>query len=311
MSLQSVQRTTEQMNPACLGLDRRAPAEILALLQSGQQQSSECVSQAIPQIEKAASLAAKCITSDGRLVYVGAGSAGIVALADGLELPGTFGIPRDKIVILLAGGAESLVALTGSSEDVAMHGSNDVANSSLTRNDCVIFVSASGSTPYTLGAMETAKFANCPTIAISNTRNSPLLANADVAIHLDTPPEVIAGSTRMGAATAQKIALNMISTMMAVHLGHVHDGFMVNVIADNEKLRSRAAHIVSTLGDCTKDASMAFLKQSKGHVKPAVLLASGCTNLNAANAILEKHNQKLRPSMSELVVLASQLPTKL
>ncbi len=311
MSPQSVQPTTEQMNPACMGLDRRAPTEILALLQSGQQQSSECVSEAIPQIEMAASLAARCITSGGRLVYVGAGSAGIVALADGLELPGTFGIARDRIVVLLAGGAESLVAMTGGSEDVAMHGSNDATNTRLTRDDCVICVSASGSTPYTLGAMETAKSNGCPTIAIANNRNSPLLADADVAIHLDTPPEVIAGSTRMGAATAQKIALNMMSTMMAVHLGHVHDGFMVNVIADNEKLRSRAAHIVATLGDCSIETATACLQQSAGQVKPAVLLAAGCSSVIAATTLLDTNNQRLRPSLLEIAASAPHSNTKL
>ena len=170
-----------------------------------------------------------------------------MALADALELLGTFGIPPDRTPVLLAGGAAALIEMTGAVEDIATDATRDVADAGLGAGDVVICVSASGTTPYTLAAAEAARAAGATVVGIANVAGSALLQAADLPVLLDTGPELVAGSTRMGAATAQKIALNMLSTLTGLRLGHVHDGYMVNVVADNAKLRRRAARIVAAV----------------------------------------------------------------
>ena len=138
------------------------------------------------------------------------------------------------------------------------------------------------------------------TIAIANNKDAPLFGQADVAILLETPPELIAGSTRMGAGTAQKIALNMLSTLAAIHLGHVHDGYMVNLTADNIKLRDRAIRMVAAISGRNRDDAARLLEESGGGVKTAILLAAGAANADAAEKILEGAGQKLRPALSAI-----------
>jgi len=236
----------------------------------------------------------------GRLVYAAAGSSGLMALADALELPGTFGIERGRILILIAGGEQALRDLAGAPEDDAAGAAASVRGTGIGPGDCLIALSASGSTPYALGALEAAAQLGCATVAVANNSGAPLLEKADVAILLETPPEVIAGSTRMGAGTAQKIALNMLSTLVAVHLGHVHDGYMVNLFADNAKLRGRAARIVAAVSGCGIEDAARLLDRSGGAVKTAILLAAGAADAGVAQDMLERTGQKLRPALSEI-----------
>ena len=151
-----------------------------------------------------------------------------------------------------------------------------------------------------MAAVEAARAAGAKTIGISNNRGAPLFERVDVAICLPTPPEVIAGSTRMGAGTAQKIALNMLSTMMAVHLGHVHDGFMVNLVADNLKLRGRARRIVMAVSKVSEDRAADALEQAGGAVKTAILLAAGADGVDAARRLLAGSQDRLRPALRAL-----------
>lgn len=293
-------QNTEQQNALSTGLDLRRPSEILSVLHHGQVAASSSVASAISDIETAAQAAANAIAADGRLVYAAAGSSALMALADGLELSGTFGIPREQIIILVAGGQAALSALVGGPEDDAEQAVTDIENAGLTPADCAIFLSASGTTPYAVSALEAAKRNGVTTIGIANNGGTPLLQQSDIPIHLDTPPEVIAGSTRMGAGTAQKIALNMLSTLMAVHLGHIHDGLMINLLADNEKLQHRACRMVMAISGCSENAARSHLGRAEGSVKIAVLLAAGCENLKTAKQLLESNGQKLRPSLSRI-----------
>jgi N-acetylmuramic acid 6-phosphate etherase len=223
-----------------------------------------------------------------------------MALADALELPGTFGIERDRIAILIAGGDEAFKTLAGGPEDDTEEAAQAVDGAALGAKDCLIAISASGTTPYAVRALEEANRRGVATIAIANNHGARLLNLADVAILLETPPEVIAGSTRMGAGTAQKIALNMLSTLAAIHLGHVHDGYMVNLHADNSKLRDRAARIVAAITGRNMKEAARLLDQSGGAVKVAVLLAAGADSAGAAEKILEGTGQKLRPALSAI-----------
>ncbi|MEV8901804.1 N-acetylmuramic acid 6-phosphate etherase, partial [Mesorhizobium ciceri] len=174
------------------------------------------------------------------------------------------------------------------------------AEAGLGKGDCLIAISASGTTPYAVRAIQEAARRGAATIGIANNRDSALLRQAQTAILLETPPELIAGSTRMGAGTAQKIALNMLSTLTAIHLGHVHDGYMVNLMADNIKLRDRAARIVAAVSGRGTDEAARLLEKSGGAVKTAILLAAGADSTDAAQKILEEAGQKLRPALSAI-----------
>ncbi|PYE87659.1 N-acetylmuramic acid 6-phosphate etherase [Phyllobacterium leguminum] len=291
---------TEQLNDEARGLDLQPPHRIAALLAKAQEEAATVVAPSSGNIADAADLVADALERGGRLAYAAAGSSGLMALSDALELPGTFGIPREQIVVLFAGGVESLTNLTGAPEDVAEHGVRDVVAAKLEFGDCLVAISASGSTPYAVSALGAAKERGLKTIAIANNPGAPILEEADIGILLETPPEIIAGSTRMGAGTAQKIALNLLSTLAAIRLGHVHDGYMVNLHADNAKLRARAAHIVSAITNCGEKRAHACLEQAGGSVKPAVLLAAGAADIDAAQKLLDGNGQKLRPALVEL-----------
>lgn len=291
--------TTEARHERAEGLDGLPPSEILSVLLDGQLGAVESVRKALPEIERAARLIADKLASGGRLIYCGAGSSGLMAMADSLELPGTYGITSDQAPILLAGGAESLQLLAGGYEDDVELAASDVEGMSVTSGDCMVCVSASGSTPYTLRAAELGKAHGAAIISIANNAARPLLDIADVPVLLATPPEAIAGSTRMGAGTAQKIALNMLSTLTAVHLGHVHDGFMVNLRADNAKLRDRARRIVATISGADGDRAGRLLDEADGSVKIAVLLAAGVDGTQSAGKLLESCNQNLRSALKK------------
>ncbi|KGD98232.1 N-acetylmuramic acid 6-phosphate etherase [Rhizobium sp. YS-1r] len=289
---------TEARHGKAEGLDMRAPAEILELLAAAQQEAAKAVDRAIPAIAEAADLMAATLKSGGKLVYVGAGSAGLVAMTDALELPGTYGIAPEKLVVLFAGGLSPVTDLPGGPEDDPVLGQRDA--DVIFAEDCVICVSASGSTPYTVAVAEVARARGAKLVAIANNAGARLFDGADVAILLETPPEVVAGSTRMGAGTAQKMAFNMLSTLAAVKLGHVHDGHMVNLRADNDKLQARAARMVADIAGIDFEEARAWFGAADGSVKVAVLLAAGAADAEAAKALLARSGEVLRAALNEL-----------
>ncbi|ADV09880.1 MULTISPECIES: N-acetylmuramic acid 6-phosphate etherase [Mesorhizobium] len=291
---------TEALHKNAEGLDIQPPDAILSYLADAQIEAAKVVRHAIPSIARAAEIIAGRLKSGGKLAYAAAGSSGLMALADALELPGTFGIHRDRIAILIAGGDDAFRTLAGGPEDDTEEAAAAVAEASLGKGDCLIAISASGTTPYAVRAIQEAARRGAATIGIANNRDSALLRQAQTAILLETPPELIAGSTRMGAGTAQKIALNMLSTLTAIHLGHVHDGYMVNLMADNIKLRDRAARIVAAVSGRGTDEAARLLEKSGGAVKTAILLAAGADSTDAAQKILEEAGQKLRPALSAI-----------
>ncbi|TDK35609.1 N-acetylmuramic acid 6-phosphate etherase [Rhizobium deserti] len=289
---------TEARHGMAAGLDTFEPTAILELLASGQQEAARVVNPSIAAIAEAAELVAAALAKGRKLVYAGAGSSGLMAMADALELPGTYGIPREQIVLLLAGGVSSLTDMVGAPEDDTALAARDAAV--LERDDCVICVSASGSTPYAMAVADVARARGAKVVAMANNRDARLFAQADVSILLETPPELVAGSTRMGAGTAQKIAFNMLSTLVAIKLGHVHDGHMVNLRPDNEKLRLRAAGMVAEIAGIGFDEAQQLLHAADNSVKIAVLLAAGAANADAARHILIRSGQVLRKALAEL-----------
>lgn len=276
------ERSIEARHPGSAGLHAASGAEVLARLLGAQAAALQAVRPAIPALERLAETAAEVLRAGGKLAYAGAGSSGLMALSDCLELAGTFGIPPERTPVLFAGGAAALLHMTGAVEDDPALARADFAAAGLRPGDLVLCLSASGSTPYTLEIAALAGAAGVTVAGIANVAGSALLRVADLPVLLETGPEIVTGSTRMGAATAQKVALNMLSVLVGIRLGHVHDGYMVNVVADNAKLRDRAARIVCALSGTDMGASRAALETVKGEVKPAVLVARGRKAAEAA-----------------------------
>ena len=287
---------TEALHDQAKGLDERPLAEVAAILAEGQIAAAASVREAVPAIAQAAEAVAETIRSGGVLHYVAAGSSGLMAAADAQELGGTFSIAPAQLSIHMAGGLPTGVEMPGGSEDETA--GLDLALANLGPRDTLIAVSASGTTPYTLAAARIASSAGATVVAIANNPGTALLNAADHPICLATPPEVISGSTRMGAGSAQKIALNMLSTLMAVRLGHVHDGMMVNLHADNIKLRSRAVAIVSQVAGVDANTASSALDAAGGAVKPAILIAKNGVSAGRAQEILRETEGNLRAALA-------------
>lgn len=292
------QRKTEQLHPAARGLDARPVEEIGATLLAGQLDALKTVSSAIPDIARGADLMARAASAGRHLIYAAAGSSGLMAMADACELAGTFGLDPGNIRILMAGGIPATAEMPGDTEDNTREAQE--AADVIGKDDAVILLSASGRTPYAVTIAKIARDRGAHVICLANTPGSPLLDLADVAICLPTPPEVISGSTRMGAGTAQKAALNMMSTIMGVMLGHVHDGMMVNLRADNDKLHDRAARMVGDIASVPRGEAERALETAGGRVKPAVLLAMGAPDPTMAEDLLKRANGRLRAAMAAL-----------
>lgn len=286
---------TERRSAVSAGIDALPDADALTALFEGQARALDAVRAAIPALADLAALAVARLEAGGRLLYVAAGSPALIALGDALEIPQTYGEPPERFRVVIAGGRAMTETLLGGPEDDASAAAPDLAAAGLSAGDCVVGISASGTTRYTVAALQAARAAGAATGAIANNPATPLLAAADVAVTLDSGPEVIAGSTRMGAGTAQKAALNMLSTLIAIRLGHVHDGHMVNVRADNAKLRERAARMVADIAAVGPQEAAAALAAADGEVKTAVLVAAGVGARDAA-ALLARHHGRLRPA---------------
>ena len=285
---------TEDRDPLSIGLSLRPDDEILGILLTKQLEALQAVAPAIPHIVQASDAVRSAAEAGKMIGYAGAGSAGLTALSDCLELPGTFGFPPERMCMLYAGGVQNLLHLSGAHEDDSSAGQKDFEESGLGDGDVLIGVSASGSTPYTVGTFEAAHKAGTVTIAIVNNSAAPLFQAADHSILINTPPEIIAGSTRLGAASAQKAALNMMSTLVALRLGHAVRGHMVNLVADNVKLRQRALRILTDLTGCKPETAETALEQAGGRVKIAAIMIQENLDAEAAEQALNRGDGNLR-----------------
>jgi N-acetylmuramic acid 6-phosphate etherase len=278
---------TEEINHRYRGLDTWADPEVLSALWKGQLSAIDCVLPALPAIEAAAGGLVARIGERGRIIFVGAGSAGRLAAIEGMELGPTFGWPDERVVLLLAGGELLRPGPQGDVEDDAEAAARRLSALAPGAADAVIAVAASGSTAFTLAAAKYARGAGALTIGIANNPGAPLLAAVDHPILLDSGAEVISGSTRMGAGTAQKAALNLLSTLAMIRLGHVYDGLMVGLRADNAKLRERAAGMLVEITGCPPERASETLQRCKGSVKAAALLLKGARPEDAERLLAE------------------------
>jgi N-acetylmuramic acid 6-phosphate etherase len=290
---------TEKISPRYVELDSWSSGEMLAAMYESQLAAAAAVRGALPAIAAAVDDAVPALRRGGRIVYVGAGTSGRIGVQDGSELPPTYDWPADRVVFAMAGGLGALVQSAEDAEDDEATGARAMADAKIGSDDVVIGIAASGATPYTIGAMRAATAAGAVTIAVANNPGAPLFDVAGHRILVETGAEVIAGSTRMKAGTAQKIVLNLFSTTVMVKLNRVYRGLMVHMRARNAKLRRRAAMIVGEILGCSAPDAARFVGQADGDVKVAILLGFGLGPADAAKA-LSRHDGNLRMAIAEV-----------
>jgi N-acetylmuramic acid 6-phosphate etherase len=284
---------TEQISPRYIDLDSWPTAEIIAAMFEGQLAAAAAVRGALADIARAVDAAVPALERGGRIVYVGAGTSGRIGVQDGTELPPTYDWPIDRLVFAMAGGLGALVQSVEGAEDDEAEGARAVTHADVGADDIVIGIAASGTTPYTVGALRAATKAGAVTIALANNPRAPLLEAARYPILVETGTEVIAGSTRMKAGTAQKIVLNLFSTAVMVKMGRVYRGLMVHMRATNTKLRRRAEGMVRQIVTCSEADAARYVAEADGDVKVAVLLGLGLEAKEAVD-MLQKHGGNLR-----------------
>lgn len=265
--------STEAISPRYADLDLWPTRDAVAAMLEGQLAAAAAVQAAADAIAQAAEAAATRLSANGRLIYCGAGTSGRLAVLDGVELGPTYDWSRT--VYALAGGMGALVESIEGAEDDSAAGAARIGQANVTSSDVVIGVAASGRTPFTVGAIRAAGAAGALTIGLASNAGTPLLRSSDHPILLPTGPEVVAGSTRMKAGTAQKIALNTLSTAIMLRLGRIHGGLMVDMRLSNAKLQDRAANIVARISETDLPVAKAALAASGGNIKRAVLIALG------------------------------------
>ena len=290
---------TEDVSARFQDLDAWGDLDILKALYEGQLAAVAAIATSLPSIAEAVAAAVPRLEAGGRLIYAGAGTSGRIGVQDGAELTPTFDWPEERLGFAIAGGDEAILHAVENAEDSVDDGTEAMRRAEIGPNDVVIGLAASGRTPYTLAAIGEAKARGALTVGVANNRGSALLRTADLAILIETGEEVVAGSTRMKAGTAQKIVLNLFSTLLMIRLGRVYRGLMVHMRVTNAKLRHRAAEMVDTITGSGLEAAARHLDRVHGDVKRATLLASGA-DVALAEILLARHRGNLRLALVDL-----------
>lgn len=291
---------TEQRNPNSMHLDEMSVEEIAQLMNKEDQGVPEAIQQAIPEITELIEAVIRAFKKEGRLIYIGAGTSGRLGILDAVECVPTFGTSPEKVVGLIAGGEKAIKDAVEGAEDSEELAIEDLKSLHLTKDDLVVGIAASGRTPYVIGGLNYAKEIGAQTGSLSNNKNTKISAIADYPIEVVTGPEVLTGSTRLKAGTAQKLVLNMVSTISMVKIGKAYENLMVDVLATNEKLVDRAKRIiVEATGVGYEEAEKVF--DEAGSVKLAiVMILSGASREDSKRA-LEETDGFVRASIQKLM----------
>lgn len=277
---------TEAALKAYLHIAEWPTGDAVAEMITNQSQAAAAVAAVSAQLAHAADEAAARLGRNGRLIYAGAGTSGRIGVQDGVELGPTYGWPKERMIFLMAGGQMAFMQAVEGAEDDHAKGVEEARALKLTASDVVIGLAASGSTPYTIGVIEAAREEGALTIGLANKLPAPLCDAAEIGILIETGAEVIAGSTRMKAGTAQKIALNVLSTAIMIRLGFVYEGRMVAMQISNRKLLARAKAMIVELTGCGEEQAAVALEQAGRNIRVAILLVKGWT-LDQAKADLD------------------------
>jgi N-acetylmuramic acid 6-phosphate etherase len=289
--------TTEAFRSDLAEIDRLPTLEIAQLMNAEDATVPVAVSEQLPAIAAAIDAAAERMADGGRLVYAGAGTAGRVGVVDASECPPTFNTTPEQVVGLIAGGPEAMTSSVEGAEDDKELAAGDLDALGIGPNDTVVGVSASGRTPYAVGAVEHARGLGALTVGLACNAGSPLAAAAEHGIEVVVGPELLTGSTRLKAGTAQKLVLNMLSTLTMIRLGKTYGNLMVDVRASNEKLRARSRRIVALATQAADEEIEAALSATGGEVKNAILTLLGGVDAPTAERLLARSNGHLRAAL--------------
>lgn len=292
-------KMTEDVSRRFSDLDLWITRDAVETMYEGQLAAMAATGAAVKDIAIAADEAASRLEHSGRLIYAGAGTSGRLAVFDGVELGPTFGWPAERLHYCLAGGDGALTLSAEGAEDNAQAGADQIAKLTAGTEDILIGVSACGFTPFTLGALKEANTRGTYTIGIANNPDTPVILEARRGILAETGSELVAGSTRMKAGTAQKAILNMLSTAIMLRLGRVYKGYMVDMFVSNLKLERRATRMVAEIANVTDEVATKALNQSDMHIKTAILVALG-TSVENSRTILSENNGDLRLALCTL-----------
>ena len=279
-------KATEQRNPRTRGIDSKSALEIVRSIHREDATVNQAVAGALPAISRAVAEIVRSMQSGGRLFYVGAGTSGRLAVLDAAELPPTFGTSPRMVQAVIAGGRRALTHAVEGAEDNGAQGARDLAARKIGRKDAVVGITASGSTPYVLGALEYAKRSGAATVGITSNPRTPITRLAGISIVTPTGPEAITGSTRMKAGTAQKMVLNMLSTAVMIRLGRVHDNWMIGVALTNHKLRARGLRILMDASGATVADATRALRQSGHNMDAAFIILKTRASAQEAKRLL-------------------------
>ena len=290
---------SEGRNPRTMDLDLLPTAEILHRINDEDKGVAEAVEKVIPEIAAAVDRIAAAFRKGGRLIYMGAGTSGRLGVLDASECPPTFSVPSTMVVGLIAGGYDALMNAAEGAEDNEAEGAAALAEIGLTDKDVVVGIAASGRTPYVIGGLNHARKIGATTVALSCNPESAIAAIADIAISPVVGPEVLTGSTRMKAGTAEKLVLNMLTTASMVRIGKTYQNLMVDMKASNRKLVARAARIVMQATECTLDEAQDALARTQNDVKLAILVIMTGMNPAEARFVLEDAGGFLRKAIQQ------------
>ncbi len=294
------QLATEQINPATIEIDRMSPLEIARVMNAEDAKVAQAVAQELSSIARAIEAITERMRRGGRLIYMGAGTSGRLGVLDASECPPTFNVSPDLVIGKLAGGQEAVAHASEEIEDSAESGRADAQDLAISAQDSVVGIAASGRTPYVLGAIAYANEQGALTIGIACNKATPLEQLASIMIAPVTGAEVITGSTRLKAGTAQKMVINMLSTGTMILLGKTFGNLMVDVQVTNYKLRQRAIKIVQHATGLTKDEAEQLLQQAGDETKTAILMGLTHTKPAEARKQLEQHHGILRTTLEAM-----------
>ncbi len=291
---------TEQANPNSQNLDQLSTLELVELFNQEDAQTLSAIAGAKEALAKAIDIASEALRQDGRLFYVGAGTSGRLGVLDAAECPPTFCSPPEMVQAIIAGGSEALVRSSESLEDRAEDGAAAIARHKIDSKDVVVGITAGGTTPFVLGAIEAARHQGATTIFMACVRAEQAPVEANINIRLIVGPEILAGSTRLKAGTATKMALNILSTGIMVKLGKVYGNRMVDVAVTNRKLHDRSLRILQDLTNLNRKAANDLLERSGKHVKLALLMHWTGFDRDRARLLLNAHQDHLRAALEEV-----------
>lgn len=290
--------TTELRNEGTMNIDSVNTMEIISAINKEDSKVAAAVQEVLPEIKTVVEWAYESLKKGGRLIYIGAGTSGRLGVLDAVECPPTFSTPHDRVLGIIAGGEKAFVRAVEGAEDKEEFGESDLIDVNLTANDTVIGIAASGRTPYVRGALRYARKVGAKAVALSCNKNASITESADIGIEVVVGPEVLTGSTRMKAATAHKMVLNMISTATMIRLGKVYENLMVDVNVSNQKLKDRAISIIETVTNADYDQALNTLEKANNQVKPAIVMIKTATDYQKAIELLEKADGDVRKAIS-------------